>query len=376
MPKLKTGRSGGQLKVRDWLVRFSPWALGQTTRRYGLQPRIFVTNPWHAMRHAINKYGCSDTKSDALSFIEHAEGYYKAASLGEVGVVKPVLFYYSFLNIAKAFSLYKGIRNDYSKARHGLSEKCGKVEISSAFLEAYPSSKTNANIFADFLQAASGQVITSNHVYAIPHLLPQILQGHRLWCMSSSGQQERFYHIEVISIQDNKARREVWIDMLFPREDLSRHALSCKQLLLLSNLKGKYERVKTPKPGRRDYIKFQSVDSVSYRQRPADAVPKAIAGLKPHLWTNVLSIPPYRKYYLYLCPASETRSLLPQILSIYSVFYYLSSVTRYRPNSYQAILDGNHGTQIQEIIANVPQQFIYLVASEFAEQEIVKPALI
>jgi hypothetical protein len=68
--------------------------------------------------------------------------------------------------------------------------------------------------------------------------------------------------------------------------------------------------------------------------------------------------------------------MLPQILSIYVTFFYLGSVTRYRPNFFEKILGTKHGSHIQEVILNLPQQFLYLLASEFAGREVAHAPLV
>ncbi len=87
-------------------------------------------------------------------------------------------------------------------------------------------------------------------------------------------------------------------------------------------------------------------------------------------------IPPYRKNYIYLCPAIDKPNVLEQLLSIYACFYYFGSITRYRPHLFEPILKGRFGGHIQEIISNIPQQFLYLLASEFAGREVAHAPLV
>src|SRR5713226_10260933 len=43
------------------------------------------------------------------------------------------------------------------------------------------------------------------------------------------------------------------------------------------------------------------------------------------------------------------------------------SITRYRPHQYDAIASGQFGPWIQEFVNGQPLQFVYLLASEFAQ---------
>jgi hypothetical protein len=73
---------------------------------------------------------------------------------------------------------------------------------------------------------------------------------------------------------------------------------------------------------------------------------------------------------------TEDAQTLPQLLSIYAISYYLGSITRYRPHHFPAINDGAFGPRIQDFISGQPQQFLYLLASEFARREIAKPSIL
>ncbi|WP_423837085.1 YaaC family protein [Tamilnaduibacter salinus] len=87
-------------------------------------------------------------------------------------------------------------------------------------------------------------------------------------------------------------------------------------------------------------------------------------------------MPPYRKNYVYLSPDIEQAHRLPQILSIYAFVYYLGSVTRYRPYFFDDLLNRPDAAHIEELISNVPQQFLFLIASEFAGREVAHAPIV
>jgi hypothetical protein len=63
-------------------------------------------------------------------------------------------------------------------------------------------------------------------------------------------------------------------------------------------------------------------------------------------------------------------------MSIYAITFYLGSITRYRPHHFDTIVQGSLGHVIEEFVSGQPLQFIYLIASEFAEQEVTKPSIV
>jgi hypothetical protein len=111
---------------------------------------------------------------------------------------------------------------------------------------------------------------------------------------------------------------------------------------------------------------------ISYRHRPTDVIQNAIDKVKPYLWANVTDSEPYRKYYLYTSPPSEASSRLHQLLTMYMVWFYLGSATRYRPTRYRDIMTGQYAPFLEELVTSSPRQFLYLMASEFAKQEVAK----
>jgi hypothetical protein len=74
--------------------------------------------------------------------------------------------------------------------------------------------------------------------------------------------------------------------------------------------------------------------------------------------------------------ADPNDPIVPQLCSIYAVFFYLGSITRYRPNQFYDLVAGPFGAFVQEFIDKHPNQWLYLIASEFAKQEVTKAAVV
>lgn len=79
MPQLPDARLGSDLKIKGRMVEFSSWPVTRTTRRFGIQSRIFATNPWAIIRGAINKNCPAAAKAQAHAFRDQAEDYFNAA---------------------------------------------------------------------------------------------------------------------------------------------------------------------------------------------------------------------------------------------------------------------------------------------------------
>jgi hypothetical protein len=318
--------------------------------------------------------------AEATSTINQAADFFRSAQLADISAARPLQLYYCFMNLVKSLILTKGAVPTFDQAQHGLSERInpGGVELRDAFLTAFPSPDRQGKlqVFAELHRLLLNVNVAAGTAYKLPALVPQILPGHRLWA-EAAGKQERFISIHDIRIMEATARRKLWIDLIFVADDLTRFGITHKKLLDETGLANQFREVKFGEAldGRR-LIRFAQMAKTDYTHRAADEVQQVVDALKSRIWVTINAAQPYRRYYVYLALPTEANEILPQMLSIYAITYYLGSITRYRPQHFQTLLASPYGPRIEEFITVQPLQFVYLIASEFAEQEITKPALV
>ena len=221
-------------------------------------------------------------------------------------------------------------------------------------------------------------VLTGAHLagqasYDLPALLPQILSGHRLWAQAS-GKVERFIAVHDLQFWHDSAAHTLWLRIYLQADDLSRLNVSHARLLAESGLGATFREVQSDVAGQ---ICFeQTATQPCPNNYPADHIHHVVEAVRPNLWTTVSSIPPYRRYYLYLCPPTDLPHRLPQLLSMYAVTFYLGSITRYRPHHFDALLRGAFGPRVRDFVTGQPLQFLYLMASEMARRDVAKPSIL
>lgn len=231
-------------------------------------------------------------------------------------------------------------------------------------------------VFDEFLKTISATGLATDQNFDLSTLLPQILPGHRLWC-EATNKDERFISLHEIRVMENKSAKRLWLNLYFFEDDLKRLGVTHKRLLTESRLGAAFRQVQTTrKVGSRKLVCFEQTVTVAYQHRPSDEAHQLVEVVRPFLWVTVATIPPYRRYYAYLAPPTEHTGLLPQLLSIYAITFYLGSITRYRPHHFDTIVAGPFGPRVEEFISGQPLQFIYMMASEFAEQEVTKPSIV
>ena len=370
-------RTGETLKVKGRPIPFSVYPVKRTTRRFGLQSKIFATSPWGVMKQVVEDSLTGSRKEQALAFMEQAQNFYQIANSSHLSPTKPLLFYYSFLNLVKALSLVKGTQIHYERAVHGLSESTpvGGNEFHDSIVTVKWIGQS-PRLFNDLKKTLSGKTDAQGRTYTLKNVMPQLLPGHRVWC-AAAGAEERFVEIERVEFRFDEKKKEIWAEINIYSDDLTRFGITRKRLLTESGLSATFKEVTSSETkGDRKLLKFEQIKPTKYTGRPSDKIADIVKALKPFMWFSVTTVPPYRKSYLYLCPVAEKNDMLTQIMSVYLVFYYLGSVTRYRPNLFQQIMESKHGSHLEEVILNLPQQFLYLVASEFAGREVVQAPLV
>jgi hypothetical protein len=206
--------------------------------------------------------------------------------------------------------------------------------------------------------------------------MPQITFAHRLWA-EAADEQERFVGLEDVRFYEDAGTRTIWLRMYAYAHTLTRLGVSHQQFLDDTGLALDWRGgdCNETMQGHR-LLCFEQRNVVNYTHRAADMVMDLVNKIRPWLWATVLTMKPYRRYYVYMAPAAEQPFVLPQLASIYALAFYLGSITRYRPHHWDNIMDGEYEAFIDGFVNDHAGQFLYLMASEFAQQDIVKTAAV
>jgi hypothetical protein len=381
--RLPNPKQGERIKINKKLIPFSFWPTKTGARgNASLQPLLFSLDPWAIIDLAIKTDCPSASKPEALACIAQARDFFESSTEAGKVSAKPLSLYYCFMNLVKAFCLTRGTQHTFDQAQHGLSEslRAQSRELIDAFLKAFPSPSYQGKLqdFSEFLNALTGSQLPAQQEFDIPVLLPQILPGHRLWSFAAN-KKERFIAIHTINSMVDKTTKEMWLTVYIVADDLTRIGIKHSDFLTQSNLGGNFRQVtciETDNEGR-PLLCFEQINPItSPSTKYANSLQDLFDTIKPDLWTTVSSTPPYRRYYVYLRSAAEASQVMPQLLSIYAVAYYLGSITRYRPHHFSSITDGKYGPRVQDFITGQPFQFLYLIASEFSKRDIARPSIV
>jgi hypothetical protein len=318
---------------------------------------------------------------EATAFLVQARDFYRAATHSEIGAAKPLLLYYGFLNLAKCYAVYASDATIGSGTRHGLSERLpttlGAVHGDVRILR----NQDAVSAFAKLSGALQDPLPAANPGLNYAELrsqdfLSQILIGHRIWCLGE-GINERFISLQDVRYRHDPDTHDIWITVRMFKDDLSRfgYSLRTAAAALNSRLGGAFHSVACQDEfDGRLLVEFELTNKLNYPNRPSEALQALSDIISRSLWRSITTIPPFRKYYIYI--KSPTQTILSQLQSLYLSTFYFGSITRYKPQNFAQILNSDIGPFVQEFFTNQPSQFLYLMASRFVEQEVTKAAIV
>ena len=183
MPRLPTKEQRAKLRRCSPLgmlnqqqpIPFSFWPVGRTTRRYGLQSRVFTSDPWGVISERIEEQCPKNSREAARSFLAQGEDFYDASQASKVPFAKPTLLYYSFMNLVKAFILTAGRASGNYRPQHGMSERANLRQIEGAIvtvdrpqaeIASFLTISTTSCADSDFEEKKGCALVTSCHKYS------------------------------------------------------------------------------------------------------------------------------------------------------------------------------------------------------------------
>src|ERR1700740_2205759 len=115
-------RDGEPLQIDRETVFFGRNVISPTNSGFAVQHRLFVNDPWALISEKIHRtVPKGRTRDIAHSFEHQAEDYFRAETASREFAVLPVLLYYAFLNLSKAYALTKGSAKLVARSIHGVS---------------------------------------------------------------------------------------------------------------------------------------------------------------------------------------------------------------------------------------------------------------
>lgn len=284
-----------------------------------------------AHRHGIRRLRARHAAAHSVAlYVQQASEFYEVAHTAKPDTA-PLIYYYSFLNLAKALCELNAPRLHQRPEcyHHGIAWR--------------PNPRAVVNLNREVVS------ITGRGVW---HLLWETLVGApcpapnplRLrirelfsFCPEVSIEFARVFPtrsrlLDLIEpdILHDAGAATVWTRFSLHRADLQLLRRSVPQVLaLIDNGRGGYTEVQAPEPHLRT---FQTTNPVNVDQNAFDAIHPDIARF--NLFTSL-----ERGDIHYYVPQATLPIRLPQIVVLYSILFWLGSLVRYDPHSLRFLMD-------------------------------------
>lgn len=325
--------------------------------------RVVTADPWAFLSNLAVAKLKKNAEATALAYIQQGHEFFDAAQNPRLKT-RPLLYYYSFLNLTKAALLIKG-HAPPPTAKHGISDPRAnsreRLRLEGQTVHVAGRAHDRSEILPEFMTALghTGHLPRSYRVLDLLRLIPSI---HRTY-VTVEGCAPCLIPISGLEILH--ARSELWARVKFNFRDKdvseslpvlrSRQTFASILKQVESDKDGELWFETTPVKGKRRGVDTAIADLARQLRR---------IGVGPILTSQGL-----RFYFVNVPP----RDFVPYLAAVYGVAFYLGSVTRYKPDVFDKIVAGKYSWVIAEFLATQPTQFLYALASELAGVDVVRP---
>ncbi len=328
------------------------------------QPRIVTADVWAYLKHtAITKLS-KETEKQAIAFIDQAFEFFEAAQNPRTSS-RPLLYYYSFLNLAKTTLLIQRV-NIPPAPHHGLSDPRenvrARLQLEGQRLRFVKAAHDRSQLFPEFVQVLGGEIKRAHEVKVIS-LLRQIPAIHRTFC-TITGETPSFMPVKQFEVR--RSGSKVFARMILDRTDMD-VTKTLKVLRLRDGFKNLFTEVRSPSKNLHElWFETWDVPGASQPRRPIRKLTRGIQAVG--VW-SILTGQGYRYYLSTVMP----RERFPPLASVYAVMFYLGSITRYKPYDFDRIVSHKFSWLISEFLRTQPIQFLYCLAGHIAGVDVVRP---
>lgn len=324
---------------------------------------IRVANVWPFLRYTIKvakhngKLLTKVQRGFLLNLLEQAEYFFTTAS-GAPIKSQPLLYYYSFMNLAKvAINLDSYIGNG-QKYNHGISDNITLTsKLKTAELSLWKSSSGN---------------------YSVSELLLKTLEDKALPYVVSRGGYKFNIHVQdllrdCVGISKTYCEINNCKPVFFKLTDVQIYAVS-RQLYFMAEVCGCDDLVMSELVARGYAIKkeednkyyLSAHSSVRTTSNPTFAEKHTLS--KKLRDVGVWSYSDGDSYKLYISPSADN---LSSAAVIYHIMFFFGSITRYHPDLFDDIISAREYWLVSEFLKTQPIQFLYYMVSKINGSEIL-----
>jgi hypothetical protein len=327
------------------------------------RPRVITANPWAFMEHTVVRQLPSAKEPVAVAYIAQARDFYEAAQNPRLGS-KPLLYYYAFLNLAKAALVTRGVSLP-AAAKHGIYDPRAnartRLRLEGQTVTMVPRATNRSEIFPELVALLGGDG-ASQRSFRVVDLLGQVPVIHRTFVQVSDSTPT---FLPLKSIEVLRSGKSVWARIRLDKTDRD-----VKQVLPSVRTRRAFRAAFHQVASESDSeLWFETNPEVGHARAIDPAIAKLAAKVRAIGTASILTRSGYRHYLSSIQP----RQHLPDLAASYAVAFYFGSVVRYKPDAFAKIAAGGYAWVVQEFFASAPSQFLYGLASFLAGVDVIRP---
>jgi hypothetical protein len=320
--------------------------------------RTRVSDVWSFWNYSIRMYHKKKTgvnKTFLLSLLEQSQYFYQAAEHAPI-FSQPLLYYYSFLNLAKIIINMHQYLGEQVEYYHGIETKVTHtttLETARQSILEYNPANSKYSVGYEFMKIM-GDVFQPPrpHPLNINNALKACIGIHRTYCEITS--QDEIFHrlLNPTLYRDGQ-------NLIFEGE------IKDCNLNLYNSLRNIYN-IRTEITERHTkYILTETFNMNHYTPNRNDFWGLSDKLIKRGLWSYTDG----DEYRIYISGYSLRYS---SASIIYNIMFYLGSISRYHPYFFRSLLSEKNQWLISEFLKTQPMQFLHLVTSRTMGATILK----
>lgn len=317
----------------------------QTNNVYlGNSKKLIISDIWAFWDYVIKKSKYDREFMDSL--LEQAKNFYIAAENSPIKS-RPLLFYYSFLNLAKvAINLEKRYgRADY---RHGL-EANHHGRFSSSVIKVHQKKGYVKNISSELQEALDGTTLTIDLNINIKDYLAHCVGVHRAYS-EIYNIDELFYRIEDFKIYKNAKKYCFKAKLIATTADIPSLTAIGYNIIEEDGI----------------YYWREEITTTSY-----STTRNSYYLLSQHLRTKGIWYFIGNDGYTMYISKHATNRYSPETI-IYNSMFFLGSITRYHPYMFERLFTDKEQWLMSEFLTTQPKQLLYLMTAKILGQNVLK----
>ena len=312
----------------------------------GNSKKLIISDIWSFWDYVIKKKGFE--QPFMCSLLEQAKHFYETAETSPMKS-RPLLYYYSFLNLAKVMI---NIEKEYGSSiryMHGIKED-NKNHFHNSDIIINPKKNSVINVSAELLEVFDGEIITADRTINVKSYLSQCVGIHRAYSEIYKTP-ETLFKLGRIMLYKKRGK------ILGIKSEVQCNANNVASLTALG-----YNIVLEDTK----YFWIEEIVKPSSAVTRSDFYNLATILKSKGIWYYIGN-----SGYTYYISTNTVSRYKPEII-IYNTMFYLGSITRYNPYLFDKMFSDKEQWMVSEFLTTQPKQFLYLATAKILGQSILK----